>query len=158
MRSGLAAMAASEPRSSHLCTTSVCGGDVSLRERFTFLRKLGDGMTACVYQVRERATGRLYACKLAQAKQHNSIWGRVAQLIRRESTILQEIGRHPCLVHWHSFHEGSNEIAIVMDLVVGDCQQLLQRHGSLAEAMVRQMIHQLQSALRCALITLHLIT
>ena len=128
---------------------NAAGGSFS--SQYTLQTRLGDGMTACVYIAREKATGELFACKLAERKQHRSVWGRLSQLIRRESALLQEIGQHPCLVQWRGFYESAQEVAIVMEIVGGgDCQQLLQRHGCLAEPMVQPMVCQLHSALRCA--------
>jgi len=120
-----------------------------LDEQYTLQAKLGDGMTACVYIARENATGRLYACKLAQRKRHPNVWGRLSHLFRREAALLQEIGAHESIVKAHAFFETESECAIMMDVVPGgDCQQLLQRQGALSEQTVFPMVRQLHSALR----------
>jgi len=110
--------------------------------------KLGDGMTACVFVVKDRTTGALRACKLAERRAQRHNWSRLCQLMRHESTLLQEIGYHPNVVRWEGSFASCNRLAIVMELVVGgDCQQLLQRHGALAEETVHAMICQLFAAL-----------
>ena len=109
-------------------------------------------VTACVFVVTDRATGQLRACKLAERRpQRQHTWSRLSQLLRQESQLLQEIGYHPNIVRWDGCFLSCHRVAIVMELVSGgDCQQLLQRHGALAEEAVQAMILQLHAALRCA--------
>ena len=121
-------------------------------EHFTLSStKLGDGMTACVFVCNDRATGALRACKVAERRGQRPAWSRLCQLLLHESSLLQEIGIHPNVVRWEGCFTSNHRIAIVMELVSGgDCQQMLQRHGSLPEETVRGMMLQLHSALRCA--------
>ena len=111
--------------------------------------KLGDGMTACVWVATHRTTGELRACKLAERRGQRPTWSRLCQLLHHESSLLQSIGAHPCIVRWEGFYASASRICIVTELVGGgDCQQLLQRHGALPEEAVQAMIRQLHSALR----------
>ena len=108
-------------------------------------------VTACVFVGKDKQTGALYACKLAERRAQRHNWTRLCQLLRHESNLLQEIGYHPNVVRWHGCYGSCSQLAIVMELVGGgDCQQLLQRHGALAEEVVQAMIRQLHAALRCA--------
>ena len=108
-------------------------------EHFTLSStKLGDGMTACVFVCSDRATGALRACKVAERRGQRPAWSRLCQLLLHESSLLQEIGIHPNVVRWEGCFTSNHRIAIVMELVSGgDCQQMLQRHGSLPEETVR---------------------
>lgn len=107
-------------------------------------------MTACVFVVTNRETGTLCACKLAERKPQRHTWSRLCQLLQHESQLLQEIGYHPSIVRWEGCYVSCNRVAIVTELVGGgDCQQLLQRHGALAEEAVQAMMVQLHAALRC---------
>ena len=116
-------------------------------DRYTLNAKLGDGMTAVVYAATDRRTGRPCACKLAERKQRPQ-WPRLAQVLRHESALLQRLGEHPSIVRWQGMYRGSTQMALVLELVSGgDCQQLLQRHGCLAESAVHAMISQLRGAL-----------
>ena len=108
-------------------------------------------VTACVFVVTDKVTGALRACKLAERRPQGHTWARLCELMRHESALLQEIGYHPNVVRWEGCFFSCNRVAIVMELVGGgDCQQLLQRHGALAEEAVQAMILQLHAALRCA--------
>ena len=64
-----------------------------------------------------------------------------------KSALLQRLGEHPSIVRWQGLYRGSTQMALVLELVSGgDCQQLLQRHGCLAESAVHAMISQLRGA------------
>ena len=105
-------------------------------------------VTACVFVVKDKQTGALYACKLAERRAQRHNWTRLCQLLRHESNLLQEIGYHPNVVRWHGCYGSCSQLAIVMELVGGgDCQQLLQRHGALSERAASAIILQLCSAL-----------
>lgn len=107
-------------------------------------------VTACVFLVKNRKNGTLHACKLAERRAQRHTWSRLCQLLRHESALLQHIGHHPNIVRWEGGYSSHQQLAIVMELVVGgDCQQLLQRHGALAEDAVHAMTCQLHAALRC---------
>ena len=110
-------------------------GGRPFEEHFTLSStKLGDGMTACVFVCNDRATGALRACKVAERRGQRPAWSRLCQLLLHESSLLQEIGIHPNVVRWEGCFTSNHRIAIVMELVSGgDCQQMLQRHGSLPE-------------------------
>lgn len=129
-------------------------GVSELGRRYALQNKLGDGMTSCVYAARDNSSGQMFACKHSQRKQDSTVWNRIKELLIRESSLLREVGHHPCLVQWHDFFETDDECAIIMDLVPGgDCQQLLRHHGALQETVVRPMVRQLCAALRCVLAT-----
>lgn len=110
--------------------------------------KLGDGMTACVFVAYDRVTKKTCACKLAERKAQQPSWGRLVQVLKHESAMLLRIGAHPNIVHHQGFFLGKAQVALCLELVTGgDCQQLLQRQGCLAEPAVYAMITQLSSAL-----------
>ena len=57
---------------------------------------------------------------------------------------------HPHIIGCRGLYVGSEDLAIVLDLMAGgDCQQLLKRHGALAEPVVHTIMEQLFSALAC---------
>lgn len=57
------------------------------------------------------------------------------QVLKHESAMLLRIGEHPNIVRHQGFYVGSSQVALCLELVSGgDCQQLLQRQGCLAEA------------------------
>lgn len=71
------------------------------------------------------------------------------QVLKHESAMLLRIGEHPNIVGHQGFYVGSNQVALCLELVSGgDCQQLLQRQGCLAEAAVHAMMTQLCTAIR----------
>jgi serine/threonine protein kinase len=57
---------------------------------------------------------------------------------------------HPHIIGCRGLYMGSEDLAIVLDLMPGgDCQQLLKRHGALAEPAVHTIMEQLFDALAC---------
>lgn len=63
--------------------------------------------------------------------------------------MLLRIGEHPNIVCHQGFFLGKSQVALCLELVTGgDCQQLLQRQGCLAEPAVYAMITQLSAALQ----------
>lgn len=57
---------------------------------------------------------------------------------------------HPRIIGCRGLYHGSQDLAIVLDLMPGgDCQQLLKRHGALAEPAVHTIMEQLFDALDC---------
>jgi len=121
----------------------------SFDDRYTLHGKLGDGLTACVYLARDRKTGQCFACKLAERRGRSATtWSRLADVMRHESQLLQQVGHHPNLVKQQGYFENASESIIMLDVVNGgDCQQLLQRHGALPESTVQNMMMQLHGAL-----------
>jgi len=71
------------------------------------------------------------------------------KVLKHESAMLLRIGEHPNIVSHQGFYVGSNQVALCLELVSGgDCQQLLQRQGCLAEGAVHAMTTQLCCAIR----------
>lgn len=115
--------------------------------RYALRARLGHGCSATVFSARDLASGDSAAVKLAQWKPKIK-WPLVVQVFRNEAVLLQRCV-HPNIVGFHGLYEGRDEIALVLQLVDGsDCQNLLQRHGCLAEPAVGAIVHQLCEALR----------
>ena len=118
-------------------------------ERFTLREKLGDGCSANVYVARCHQsglyTGGQYACKLARRKPPLD-WRLLTRTFEREAALLQRCA-HPSVVEFCGLYQGADELALVLELAEGgDCQQLLQRHGPLAERAVHAMVGQVCDA------------
>ena len=122
-------------------------------QRFILQTRLGDGMSSAVYVVKERATGREFACKLAHRGSRKVSWGHLQRTFKREAMFLEQLaeaqgGPHKNIVCCRGMFNGYNEIALVLDLVRGgDLQQLLQRHGCLSERAARSIAQQVAEAL-----------
>ena len=120
---------------------------VPFNGKYTALRvKLGDGGTAAVYVAHDSVTGEEAACKLAR-RQSKFDWRLLVRTFQREAALLERISDHPSIVGLRGFFLGTQEAAIMLELVDGgDCQQLLQRHGAIAEGAVHAIIDQVCSA------------
>ena len=124
----------------------------SFHARFALLNKVGDGMTATVYIVRDRlltARSNTMVAKVAEERDRRTTpWWRIAHLMQHESSLLRSVGCHPNIVMHHGFFESPGHSALILDLVAGgDCQQLLQRQGVMPEPIVHSMALQLHAAL-----------
>ena len=110
--------------------------------------KLGEGMSATVHVAVHRSSGVVAVCKVANRDEVEGEWTRVAEILRQESELLRLVGSHPNIVQIFNFYCAPHCSAIIMDLVRGgDCQQLLQCRGALAETMVQHIMVQLWSAI-----------
>ena len=120
--------------------------EFSSKDSFDTGARLGSGCSASVYVVRDRTTGEQAACKLAQ-RRPNLRWSHLQSHFAREVALLRQCA-HPNVVGVRCLYQGSEHLAIVLELVVGgDLQQLLKRHGALAEPAVHTIMAQLFSAL-----------
>ncbi len=122
----------------------VSGG--SFNDQYTLCTRLGDGCSAFVWSAVERETGERVACKLAR-RQSKFDWRLLVRTFQREAALLERISDHPSIVGLRGFFLGTQEAAIMLELVDGgDCQQLLQRHGAIAEGAVHAIVDQVCSA------------
>ena len=109
--------------------------------------QVGRGCSACVYIARD-AHGNQAACKLARL-QPGMKWQRVVRTFQREALLVQRCV-HPHIIGYHGLYLSRTEAALVLSLAPGgDCQQLLMRHGALAESVARGIVSQLCDALDC---------
>ena len=109
--------------------------------------RLGDGGTAAVYAVVHRVTGEKLAVKIAVRRRQGSRWSRTMSVFQHEVAMLRRC-QHPHIVQAHALYQSPNDLALVLEHVGGgDFQQLLERHGSLAEHAVNIVITQVVEAL-----------
>ena len=112
---------------------------------FMLRTRLGTGCSAQVHIVRD-VLGDDAACKLARL-QPRMRWNRVTRTFQREAMLLQRCV-HPNVIGIRGLFLSGTEAALVLELAPnGDCQQLVQRHGALAESAVVHIMSQLCSAL-----------
>jgi len=115
-------------------------------DEYEVAEKLGEGMMASVHVAVHRQSGAVVVCKMADREEQRG--ERACELMRHECGLLYHIGSHPNVVQIFNFFAAPHCSAIVMDLVRGgDCQQLLQCRGALAEPMVQSIMSQLCAAL-----------
>ena len=141
-------------------------------DRFVLRSRLGSGCSSSVYIVRDQISGGEAACKLAQ-RRPKLRWSQLQARRRRctrtpltpkhaiplplraqrhfeHEVKLLRMCVHPHIIGCHGLYVGSEDLAIVLDLMPGgDCQQLLKRHGALAEPAVHTIMEQLFDALAC---------
>lgn len=81
--------------------------------------QLGVGATASVYRMKEKVTGKLYACKISDKKE----W------LRLESELLQSL-HHPLFPGWKDYWETEDQGCLIMEYIEGDSlQKHLDRRG-----------------------------
>lgn len=86
---------------------------------------LGRGAFGRVYRVRERATGRLYACKVGQEGQKEQL--------SREAELLEKL-RHPLFPGYKAFWKEEAVSCLIIEYVAGSSlENLLLRRGRLSE-------------------------
>ena len=142
-------------------------------DRYVLRSRLGSGCSSSVYAVRDLSGGDA-ACKLAQRRpklrwsqlqvrpprarpaSHTRTNAHTAPLTLRaqrhfeHEVKLLRMCVHPRIIGCRGLYMGSEDLAIVLDLMPGgDCQQLLKRHGALAEPAVHTIMEQLFDALTC---------
>ena len=115
-------------------------------ESYVLQHQLGDGGTAAVWSGVSRSTGTLVAVKIA-SRQQGMRWSRAVRTFEHEAAMLQRC-QHEHVVRQLALFQGPRDLALTLELLPGgDVQQLLQRHGALAEAAVGAIIRQLSLAL-----------
>ena len=103
--------------------------DATEEKGYRLSGRLGEGATASVYRVEERATGKIYACKISDKKE----W------LQSESELLQSL-RHPLFPGCNEYWETEDSGFLVMEYVEGDSlQQHLDRRGSFAQEETMRM-------------------
>jgi serine/threonine protein kinase len=142
-------------------------------DRYVLRSRLGSGCSSNVYAVRDQISGGNAACKLAQ-RRPKLRWSQLqvrppracpsshtrtsayapltprAQRHFEHEVKLLRMCVHPHIIGCRGLYMGSEDLAIVLDLMPGgDCQQLLKRHGALAEPAVHTIMEQLFDALAC---------
>ena len=96
---------------------------------------LGKGGFGSVYRVRERNTGRLYACKVAT--------GNRRIYLEREAAVLQTL-HHPLFPYYKAAWEEGEYGFLCMEYIAGSgLEELVARRGKLAERTVRQIAAEL---------------
>ena len=99
--------------------------------RNAFLReKLGDGGTAQVGLL--YATPRETVALKMTPKQVGMRWSRAVRTFEHEAALLERCV-HQHVIGVRGLYQGTTDLALALELVPGDVQQLLQRHGALAE-------------------------
>eukprot|EP01128_Nolandella_sp_AFSM9_P005144 TRINITY_DN2445_c0_g2_i1.p1 TRINITY_DN2445_c0_g2~~TRINITY_DN2445_c0_g2_i1.p1 ORF type:complete len:437 (+),score=122.50 TRINITY_DN2445_c0_g2_i1:33-1343(+) len=83
---------------------------------FTILKHIGEGAYGRVYQVKENATGNIFAMKVL--KKHHLLKLNAVENTIAERDILRKV-RHPFVVRLHSTFQTELRVAFVMDFVVG---------------------------------------
>ena len=107
---------------------------------------LGRGHSARIFAAHNNDLEGTAACKLAR-RAPGIKWERVIQTFERETALLKRCS-HPSIVECLGFYRGEMEVAMVLSLApCGDCQQLLQRHGALAERAGTAIAQQVCAAL-----------
>lgn len=84
---------------------------------------VGSGAFARVYRVREKVTGRIFACKVSGEK----------EMLKRESVVLQQI-EHPLFPAFHEWRETEGKGFLFMEYIFGTTiKSLIERRGELSE-------------------------
>lgn len=107
---------------------------------------LGTGGSANVYYADDKSTGQRVAVKHA-SRRPRLRWGRLCRTFEREALLLRRAA-HPHVTGFIAHYQTPTSISLVLRLCPGgDCQQLLQRHGALAEPAALQIARQVGAAL-----------
>jgi serine/threonine-protein kinase len=115
---------------------------------FSLRSKLGDGGTATVWLGVSRTSGELVACKLLARDRPAMRWHRAVRTFEHEAGILERC-QHERIVRLLGIFQGPRDLILNLEYMSGgDVQQLLQRHGALAEHAVAAIIRQLAGALK----------
>lgn len=126
-------------------TTDIAGS--SFTHEYTIKARLGDGGTASVYSAVHNSLGECVAVKVALRKKQERRWARTKSVFQHEMCMLKRC-EHPHIVRSLAFFQGPQDVALVLEHVPGgDFQQVLERHGALAEHTVLVVVAQLVSAL-----------
>ena len=117
-------------------------------DRYSITQMLGSGSSATVYAANDRSVpGNQVAIKVI-IRRPGMRWGHVRGCFEREALLLRQCAPHNHIARLIALHQCDSSIALVLRLCSGgDCQQLLQRHGALAEHAALVISHQLGSAL-----------
>ena len=119
----------------------------SFTNEYTCKARLGDGGTASVYSAVHNSLGDCVAVKVAFRKKQERRWARTKSIFQHEMCMLKRC-EHPHIVRSLAFYQGPQDVALVLEHVPGgDFQQVLERHGALAEHTVLVVVAQLVSAL-----------
>lgn len=107
---------------------------------------LGRGHSARICVAHNDELGTTAACKLA-TRAPGMKWDRLVGCFERESALLKRCS-HPNIVDVLGLYVSDSDVALVVSLApCGDCQQLLQRHGALAERAGTAIAQQVCAAL-----------
>jgi serine/threonine protein kinase len=82
----------------------------SYKNHYGGLKKLGQGASGIVYSATDRKTGRKVALKISPINEMNELVNEIG---------LQSLSRHPNIVEFIEAFQGTDEICIVMELMVG---------------------------------------
>lgn len=118
----------------------------SFADEYVLQHQLGDGGTASVWSATHRQSGAIVAAKLT-SRQQGMRWSRAVRTFEHEAAMLKKC-QHEHVVSCFALFQGPRDLALTLELLPGgDMQQLLQRHGALAEHAVAAIIRQLATAL-----------
>ena len=119
----------------------------SFTNEYSCKARLGDGGTASVYSAVHNSLGDCVAVKVAFRKKQERRWARTKSIFQHEMCMLKRC-EPPHIVRSLAFDQGPQDVALVLEHVPGgDFQQVLERHGALAEHTVLVVVAQLVSAL-----------
>jgi serine/threonine protein kinase len=82
----------------------------SYKNYYGGLKKLGQGASGIVYSATDRKNGRKVALKISPINEMNELVNEIG---------LQSLSKHPNIVEFIEAYQGSDEICIVMELMVG---------------------------------------
>lgn len=89
----------------------------NILERYEFGRELGRGEFGVTYQVIDRRTGAILACKkIAKSKLRTEI---DVEDVRREVDIMRHLPHHPNIVSFREAYEDKEAVYLVMELCEG---------------------------------------
>lgn len=119
--------------------------NVSHRNDFTILSRIGEGTYGTVYLATERATGNKTAIKSIEVESQDAY---DAKTILNELQLLNRC-RHPCIVWLHSCFITKTELCLVMEYCqAGSCHDLLGNQGPMSEPVAAVVLNDVTSALR----------
>ena len=115
-----------------------------LKDRYTLIRKLGEGGMATVYLAEDCRHERLVALKVLNREQ-SAEFG--AERFEREIKLLAHL-RHPFILPLHDSGEAAGELYFVMPYIDGESLRVrIQRDGSLSLGDAGRIIRQIADAL-----------
>ena len=113
------------------------------RSDLEFQQKIGDGAFGCVWRVKNKTTGSLFALKIVQKSKVSKI---LPQFLR-EVSIMYELS-HPHIVKLHTHFEDQKNFYLLMELLEGGSLfHKLFKERSLSESKAKNYFSQITSAI-----------
>ncbi len=98
---------------------------------------IGEGATGCVYWIKERMTGRDYACKISD----------FTQRLEAEAKLLQTL-RHPLFPLYRDYYEADGRSYLIMEYIGGiSLQKHLNRRGRFSQRETIRIVTELADGL-----------